>query len=52
MVTCQTYDAYDPIPVPMNIMYSIIKLLRSVGRKDKREEDKRDREEDKRKVKT
>ena len=50
MVTCQTYVAYDPIPVPMNIMYSIIKLLRSVGRKDKREEGKR--EEDNFKVKT
>jgi len=33
--TIQTYDAYDPIPVPLNIIYSIFKLLRLVGKKDK-----------------
>ena len=26
-VTIQTYDAYDPVPVPLNIVYSIGKLL-------------------------
>ena len=26
-VTIQTYDAYDPAPVPLNIVYSIGKLL-------------------------
>ena len=26
-ITIQTYDAYDPIPVPLNIIYNIGKLL-------------------------
>ncbi|KAJ7379848.1 hypothetical protein OS493_012597 [Desmophyllum pertusum] len=42
LVTCQTYDAYDPIPVPMNIIYSIGKLLRSaiiIIKKRRREEE-------------
>ena len=36
-ITIQTYDSYDPVPVPLNIVYSIGKLLRLVGRKDKKE---------------
>ena len=26
-ITIQTYDAYDPIPVPLNIIYNIISML-------------------------
>ncbi|KAL9952832.1 hypothetical protein ACROYT_G040145 [Oculina patagonica] len=44
-ITIQTYDAYDPVPVPLNIIYNIGKLLRLVGKllrivgsKDKNEE--------------
>ena len=36
-ITIQTYDAYDPVPVPFNIIYNIGKLLRSLARKCKRE---------------
>ncbi|KAJ7386821.1 hypothetical protein OS493_006851 [Desmophyllum pertusum] len=36
-VTIQTYDGYDPIPVPLNILYSIAKLLRLVRKKEKEE---------------
>ncbi|XP_078350088.1 uncharacterized protein LOC144634914 isoform X2 [Oculina patagonica] len=43
-ITIQTYDAYDPVPVPLNIIYNIGKLLRLVGKllklvgsKDKKE---------------
>ena len=42
-VTIQTYDAYDPVPVPLNIVYSIWKLLiwlklKVIGRKDQEKE--------------
>jgi len=33
--TIQTYDEYDPIPVPLNIVYSIFKLCKLVGKKDR-----------------
>ena len=33
--TIQTYDEYDPIPVPLNIVYSIFKRCKLVGKKDK-----------------
>lgn len=33
-VTIQTYDGYDPIPVPLNIIYSVAKLLRLVEKKE------------------
>ncbi|KAL9952838.1 hypothetical protein ACROYT_G040151 [Oculina patagonica] len=36
-ITIQTYDAYDPVPVPLNIVYNIGKLLRLVG-SDKKED--------------
>ena len=36
-ITIQTYEAYDPVPVPLNIVYSFLKLLRLVGRKYKKE---------------
>lgn len=34
-VTIETYDGYDPIPVPFNIIYSVAKLLRLVKTKEK-----------------
>lgn len=33
--TIQTYDSYDPIPVPFNIIYSVAKLLRLVKKEEK-----------------
>ena len=33
--TIQTYDEYDPIPVPLNIIYNIFKICKLVGKKDK-----------------
>ena len=33
--TIQTYDSYDPIPVPLNIIYSVAMLLRLVKKKEK-----------------
>ena len=33
--TIQTYDSYDPIPVPFNIIYSIAKLLKLVKKKER-----------------
>jgi len=45
-ITIQTYDAYDPIPVPLNIIYNIGKLLWPVVQrclkleKDKGKQDK------------
>ena len=33
--TIQTYDCYDPIPVPLNIIYSVAMLLRLVKKKEK-----------------
>ena len=35
-ITIETYDGYDPIPVPFNIIYSVAKRLKLV--KKKREE--------------
>lgn len=35
-VTIQTYDAYDPIPVPFNIIYSVLKVLRLMTPKDRK----------------
>lgn len=32
--TVQTYDGYDPIPVPLNIIYSAAKLLKLVKKKE------------------
>jgi len=34
-ITIETYDGYDPIPVPLNIIYSLAKLLRSAKKKEK-----------------
>ena len=34
-ITVETYDAYDPIPVPSNIIYSVAKLLKLVKKKEK-----------------
>lgn len=34
-ITIETYDDYDPIPVPFNIIYSLAKLLRLVKKKEK-----------------
>ena len=34
-ITVQTYNGYDPIPVPFNIIYSVAKLLRIVREKKK-----------------
>ena len=34
-ITVQTYNGYDPIPVPFNIIYSVAKLLRLVKKKEK-----------------
>ena len=36
-ITIETYDDYDPIPVPFNIIYSIAKLLALVKKKKKRQ---------------
>lgn len=36
-ITIETYDGYDPIPVPFNIIYSIAKLLKLVKKKEKRQ---------------
>ena len=33
-ITIETYDDYDPIPVPFNILYSIAKLLKLVEKKE------------------
>ena len=33
--TIQTYDCYDPIPVPLNIIYSVAMLLGLVKKKEK-----------------
>ena len=38
-VTIQTYNGYDPIPVPLNIIYRIYRLLRLCTEKVKKEED-------------
>ena len=34
-ITTETYDSYDPIPVPFNIIYSIAKLLKLVKKKER-----------------
>ena len=34
-ITLETYDGYDPIPVPSNIIYSVAKLLKLVKKKEK-----------------
>ena len=36
-ITIETYDGYDPIPVPFNISYSVAKLLKLVKKKEKRQ---------------
>lgn len=36
-IKIQTYDAHDPVPVPLNIIYNIGKLPRLAGRKNKKE---------------
>ena len=36
-ITIETYDDYDPIPVPFNIIYSIAELLTLVKKKEKRQ---------------
>lgn len=33
-VTIQTYDDYDPIPVPLNIIYTIFMLLSQARRQN------------------
>lgn len=38
-ITIQTYNGYDPIPVPLNIIYRIYRLLRLCTEKVKKEED-------------
>ncbi|CAH3160768.1 unnamed protein product [Porites evermanni] len=38
-ITIQTYNGYDPIPVPLNIIYRIYRLLRLCTKKVKKEED-------------
>ena len=40
-ITIQTYGGYDPIPVPLNIIYRIYRLLRLCTKKFKKEEDVR-----------
>ena len=39
-ITTETYDDYDPIPVPFNIIYSIAKLLKLVKKKENKERKK------------
>ena len=34
-ITLETYDGYDPIPVPSNIIYSVAKLFKLVKKKEK-----------------
>ena len=34
-ITLETYDGYDPIPVPSNIIYNVAKLLKLVKKKEK-----------------
>ena len=34
-ITLETYDGYDPIPVPSNIIYSVAKLIKLVKKKEK-----------------
>ena len=34
-ITIETYDGYDPLPVPFNIIYSIAKLLKLVKKKER-----------------
>ena len=34
-IRIETYDGYDPIPVPFNIIYNLAKLLRLVKKKGK-----------------
>lgn len=36
-ITVQTYNGYDPIPVPFNIIYRVAKLLRLVKKKEQEE---------------
>lgn len=36
-ITIETYDGYDPIPVPFNIIYSIAKRLKLVKKKERRQ---------------
>ena len=37
-ITIQTYDAFDPVPVPLNILYNIGNLFRRfVEMKDEKE---------------
>ena len=40
-ITIQTYSGYDPIPVPLNVIYRIYRLLRLCTEKFKKEEDVR-----------
>ena len=40
-ITTETYDGYDPIPVPFNIIYSIAKLLKLVKKKENKEKKER-----------
>ena len=40
-ITAETYDGYDPIPVPFNIIYSIAKLLKLVKKKENKEKKRR-----------
>ena len=39
-ITIETYDGYDPIPVPFNIFYSVARLLKLVKKERKEERNK------------